>query len=381
MLRSRVVDWARRGWIIVGLCLATFLVLEVGFRSARAIRSLGGVAVTPPALPPSHPLAAEPWFAGWYQRPAIRSAITFDPYVTNRKSPVQAPGVTVDAAGRRATLPPTGGAGAGRRLFLLGGSTMWGYTARDSFTIPSLVAAELRRRGLGGVEVVNLAQPGYNATQDVITLLLALRGGEVPSAAVFLTTHKDIYAAFQAGRAGGITSEDVFARLLDPDATAPREGLGTLLRRSALLARLAPAAEPVAAPTRPPDERLCIDVAAQYYELARIADGLGRSYGFPVFFLRQPMLAGSGKTLTEWERSMPQPRHKGVYVRCMAAIDSTMHGVTRPSYESLAGIFDAESASVFLNEYGYLTERAGGAVAEHIVRLVEPVLRRAPTPR
>ena len=155
---------------------------------------------------------------------------------------------------------------------------MWGYTARDSFTIPSLVAAELKRRGIDGVEVENLAQPGYGATQDVISLLLALRDGQAPAAAVFLTTHKDIYAAFQAGHAGGITSEAVYASLMEPREPSFSEHLEAVGRRSALVSRVAP---PPIAPSSyanaDPRPELCDDVAQQYRELARVTAALGRT--------------------------------------------------------------------------------------------------------
>jgi hypothetical protein len=34
---------------------------------------------------------------------------------------------------------------------------MWGFTARDSLTVPSLVAAQLAERGFRDVEVINFA--------------------------------------------------------------------------------------------------------------------------------------------------------------------------------------------------------------------------------
>jgi hypothetical protein len=373
-----MLKWAGRGWAVVGLVLVALVVLEGMYRVARRLRNPATAAPVMNERALRHPYAGAPWFRGWYEQPVIRAGIVYDPYRAFHKAPSATPPVTVDSAGRRLTVQPPRARPATRRLFLLGGSTMWGYTARDSFTIPSLVASELKARGLDDVEVVNLAQPGYNATQEVITLFLALRDGDVPAAAVFLTTHKDIYAAFQSDRAGGITSEAAYAATLENRQPTLSDELEAVARRSALVSRLVPPAKAAAAPSySEPRPQLCQDVARQYRELARLTASMGREYGFPFFFVRQSMLASSRKPLSAWERTMPRPRFEAQYRQCMAVIDSTMRSVPDGRYLSLAPMFDADTSSVFLDEYGYLTERAGGDVARRIVELVEPSLRRA----
>ena len=376
-----IFSWLARVWSIVGLALIAFVLLEGAYRAVRLVRNTGGGEPAVAVVPSIHPHAGDAWFVGWYEQSIIRGGMVFDPYRANRRAPGHAPGVTIDSSGRRVTVQADGTGAVGRRLFLLGGSTMWGYTARDSATIPSLVAAKLRARGVAGVEVVNLAQPGYNATQEVATLLLALRDGEIPAAAVFLTTHKDIYAAYQNGRPGGITSEGVYAALFEDRPPDAADEFRALARRSALGARwISPSAttgSSVATPAMAtPTAAICTGVAKQYRELARLADAMGREYGFPVFFLRQPMLASTKKPLSAWEGTLARPRHEALYRQCMATIDSTMRGLTSPAYQSLASLFDADSASVFLDEYGYLTERAGGTIATRIVDLVAPTLLR-----
>lgn len=372
-----MVKWAGRAWAVVGLALVGFVLLEGMYRLARRLRNPPRDREATAQLPPSHPYAGQSWFTRWYDQPAVRGGIVYDPYRAFHKASARGPFVNIDSSGRRLTVQPSGERAATRRLFLLGGSTMWGYTARDSFTIPSLVAAELKSRGIGDVAVVNLAQPGYNATQDVITLLLALRDGEVPAAAVFLTTHKDIYAAFQAGRAGGITSEGAYGALLERREPTVSEHLQAVARRSAVVSRLVPAGRPVDSyATAQPRADVCADVARQYRELARVTAALGREYGFPFLFLRQAMLASTAKPLSEWEKTLPRPRYEPLYRQCMSVIDSTMRLVPGGVYHSLGAVFDRDSASVFIDEYGYLTESAGVPVAKRIVDLVEPALRR-----
>ena len=58
---------------------------------------------------------------------------------------------------------------------MLGGSSLWGFGARDDQTIPSLLARRLHDRGVQ-VEVKNLSDLGYVSTQEVIGLLRELQG-------------------------------------------------------------------------------------------------------------------------------------------------------------------------------------------------------------
>ena len=53
---------------------------------------------------------------------------------------------------------------------MLGGSSLWGFGARDDQTIPSLLARKLHERGLK-VEIKNLSELGYVSTQELIGLI------------------------------------------------------------------------------------------------------------------------------------------------------------------------------------------------------------------
>lgn len=367
--------WLNRAWRAVGVALLVLVAVEGMYRASQALRSRSAPQPTGQALR-DHPYANQPWFKGWYAQPVVRAGTVYDPYRTSHKAPARTPYINIDSAGRRVTVQPSGASSA-RRVFLLGGSTMWGYTARDSFTIASAVAALLRARGLTDVEVVNLAQPGYNATQEVITLMLALRDGEIPAAAVFLTTHKDVYAAFQNGKPGGITSQRQYAAQFEARTPGLGDDLKALARHTALGARMAPVEHVESYSSHEPSAGLCDAVSRQYLQLGRITGGMARQYGFPFLFLRQPMLATSHKPLSPWERKLPRPRFEATYLRCVSAIDSTMRAFPGGEYHSLATLFDTDTSTVFIDEYGYLTEAAGQAVARQIVELVEPALRSA----
>jgi hypothetical protein len=255
---------------------------------------------------------------------------------------------------------------------MLGGSTMWGWTARDSATIPSLVAARLTARG-EDVEVVSLAQPAFNLTQETITLLLELRRGNVPDVAVFLDGNNEIAPAIQAGSAGHILNEAQTAQALEFGRSGVWRTLLGLGRRSMLVERIGRATGP--APAAPPPNALCGDVVRYYRNLVRSVEGLGREFGFSALFLWQPMRATTQKPLTAWERSIPTtPGYRPTVLRCTALADSLMADRLGRSYFQLGSLFDVDTSSVFLDDYGHVTEAANAAIADRITELLEPIL-------
>lgn len=82
------------------------------------------------------------------------------------------------------------------KIFMFGGSTLWGTGARDEGTIPSLLSGELCKSGLS-VEVTNFGENGYVSTQEMIKLQLELRNGNIPDIAIFYDGVNDVYSSFQ----------------------------------------------------------------------------------------------------------------------------------------------------------------------------------------
>jgi len=63
-------------------------------------------------------------------------------------------------------------------LFAFGGSTMWGWGARDDYTIVSYLSKLLDEKGYPA-EVTNYGQLNYVSTQEVIALLRCIQRGNV----------------------------------------------------------------------------------------------------------------------------------------------------------------------------------------------------------
>jgi len=364
----------RDAWLILGLTLLFFVGLELAYRAVGGIT--GGGKRAQAADSSQHPYAHEAWWGPFQGSDGVDSRRNrYDPYRTHWAQPSEARYVNVDSLGRRVTVQY--GLRGGRQIWMLGGSTMWGYTARDSFSIPSLTARELATRGLLDVEVVNLAQAAYNSTQELNTLELELIRGGHPAVAVFLDGYNDIATAWVNGEAGHTYGDQSVDRQIELGNRGFWKELIGLGRHSAIVQRLqrtlggAPARGPQAGP------EVCGGVASYLRGVIDLSEAVGSRYGFPVRYFLQPVHVASGKPFTAWETSLPKQR---ALLPCVRALDSALADRKGTTVVPLFDIFDADSTTVFVDQNAHITETANRRVAARIAEVIEPLLQASPPP-
>lgn len=372
----RAVDYLTTAWLILGVTVALVIALELTYRAQGTIRRvLSGqeAALTADSLRRAqlHPNRETEWWddysngAGW--------TVRFDPYRGIWPDSVTGRYLRIDTLGRRATFDPTPAVGEVEHIWMFGGSAMFGYLVRDRHTIPSLLAEELHVRGVEGVRVHNLAQSTFNLTQGVSTLVLELRAGRVPDLVVFLDGNNEVAPPSQYGQVGAILNQDRLAERL----TGAPPGVADLVTRHFELAeRLARHARRAHAMPPPGDAALCPEIASQYGNLTDVVRALASHFDFAAEFYWQPMLATSAKPRTEWEELATTEKEWGAFVRaCTAAVDDAMKARGYTDFRTLTALFDGETESVFVDDYGHLTEAANRVVAEALARDLIPVLR------
>jgi lysophospholipase L1-like esterase len=251
----------------------------------------------------------------WAEFHRSKDDMRWTPYVYWRRRPRVSPYINVDEKGIRAT--PTSAAN-GLKIFVFGGSTVWGSGARDEFTIPSILARELAQRGTPAT-VTNFGESGWVSTQELVALQLELQNGNRPDLVIFYDGINDTYTAFQQGVAGIPQNEfnrirefnfmeksvKERARLIGRDAATrlatrrlfnlltsdPPEELGIKLDEAAPGFALDDAALGVLAGR-------IVDIYAKNVELVK---ALGEHYDFKSLFYWQPAV-GDKPHLTEYEK-------------------------------------------------------------------------------
>ena len=211
----------RRFAQILASTVGLLIVLEV---VARAWYWVQDPSVNPRAKADAYPEQLE-WVTPYFESLDESAAMRWAPYVYWRRQAYESPYINIDGRGIRRTWQSGPETIPKRRIFVFGGSAVWGSGARDEFTIPSTLAKTLGQAGVDA-EVTNFGESGYVSTQELLTLLLELREGNVPDVAIFYNGPNDVFAAHQQGVAG--LPQNEFNRRAEFNLTHPSRFAGIL---------------------------------------------------------------------------------------------------------------------------------------------------------
>jgi len=386
---QRVLVFLRTGWSILGLTLVVLLLTEAGIRMIFAVRDRSTAEPVPDRRVLVEGYGGDTWPVEHY-RELGQLEERWQPYVYFRPKPFEGSTIRVGSDGLRATWQPPVSRDdrPGResvKVLMLGGSSLWGFGARDERTIPSLLARALDERGRR-VDLTNLSGIGYVSTQELIALLRELQAGYRPDVVIFYDGVNDTTSAFLGGEAGLTTNESnrrgEFNLLQSPARLAA--ALTAMLVKDSSSYRFARAVRrrfeggAAASNAAPSDEilrRLAGDVAARYAANVGIVESLGRGYGFRPLFFWQPIVF-TKPALVQVEREEAQRyawterMFRAVYGRIQASPELK----TDPAFHDLSGIFDGTEGLVFI-DYCHTTESANARIAAEMADRVLEGLR------
>lgn len=235
-------------------------------------------------------------------------AVKWEPYTYWRYKSRKGNFININKEGLRLTTQNNDGITSNqiKRIFMFGGSTLFGTGARDSHTIPSLFSSELHKKGVY-VEVFNYGQSGYVSTQEVFDLIKELQRGNIPDAVIFYDGVNDVYSAYQNQQPGLPQNEANRRKEFNLSKNLPAAydnfiyNLAKSSRLASFLARLLnmknknTSYESVAQPN------LAYGTAETYFHNIRVVNALSLEYNFEAVFYWQPTIFNKSK-LTKYEK-------------------------------------------------------------------------------
>ncbi len=326
----------------------------------------------------------------------------YAPFVVWRSNPLlNSDTVTVSEEGYRVTPGASADPGA-FKVFLFGGSAMWGVNLSDSNTIASFVQQKLTERLGVPVAVYNFGQIAHSSTQEVIELIIQIRSGNVPDAVVYFDGFNDIWGGYESGRAGGHHSQMQIAARVEgrPEAFTTTPPLQALFQRtntyiliSALRGNLDRRSSRVAdlqtfRTMGVPAEVLASDIVDTYLGNSRIVTALAEQLDFTCLFVLQPSIWTGNKVLTESEQEIFEggfefflaggdPAFKELYTATYDLFELSV--ADSAQFLTFSGIFDGVSETVYSDYSGaHMTPAADEIVADS---LVAELLNRIPAGR
>lgn len=312
------------------------------------------------------PAAAE---AYWAEHETARHT-RWQPWVYWRRLPHQGAWINVDEHGFRVT-PPAGANDTTRRtlrVWVFGGSLVWGTGVRDADTIPALLAEALAARHPDhAIEVANFGESGYVSQQSLAAFQAALRcPGPRPDAVVFIDGVNDVYAAFQSGRAGLSQNEINRVREFNSSRQLPKQLAAWGARLEGWQRLLAPAPPPA-----PDTVALAGEVVRVYRDTVAQARALAADRGIGVLHVWQPHLFAKA-TRSAYEAGQHDSslaRHRDL----QRAADAALREAADPRLLDTAAVF-ADTAEPRFIDFVHLGRAGNAALVEAILPALEPLL-------
>jgi lysophospholipase L1-like esterase len=255
------------------------------------------------------------------------------------------------------------------KIWVFGGSTVYGIGAPDWGTLPSYISASLTGVSEDCVEIRNLGVAGYVTNQEVILLIEELKRGVHPNVAVFYDGFNDSYAG--AYSPGDPTAHQDLERVKLRVENNWRNKLMFLqdlysvrLTRS-ILNRFQDKRS-----LRLSDEEIRKRASAtlgNYQGNLKIIEALGNAYGFKTYFFWQPCLFYGSKTNGPFERELIKMKSPEL-VRAILAVyaEAERRSATPGSFVFLGRVFDQISEPLFIADGVHLGPRGNEILARAI---------------
>jgi lysophospholipase L1-like esterase len=259
-----------------------------------------------------------------------------------------------------------------RRLWVFGGSTVYGIGTPDWATIPSFLSQKLNVDHAACWEVINLGSEGYVTNQEVILLIQQLKAGRRPDTAIFYDgVNESLVGGFSPGDpTEHWTFDEIKARFEKPES-----GRLSLLKLSytvqfvqALRQSESQDHYPIFSDVQVADKaRATLD---NYEANVRIIRMLAKEYGFKTYFFWQPLLEFGNKPLVPFEAKLKEARRTelgGRVQRGIAAVYSEAERRSKISsdYLFLGHAFDDVKDLIYVDEF-HLDPRGNEIMADHI---------------
>jgi hypothetical protein len=407
-LLSRAVKFAGLLWMQLGMLLLFIVLIDLICRLAAPLTYVepdNGHADAIAAYPQI------PWLRDYY---AVydRLSVKWHPYVYFLMSPIKSAYININDDGIRATWhPPRPASQEGirpLRIFVFGGSTMFGDNARDDYTIASFIARSLAAGARVPVDVINFGQEGFSNTQEALLLAEQLRQGNTPDLVIFYDGINEIATAFE-NHAPGLTFDELSRsrefNLLNADhrPQLSRFALYNLVRYSYagltaewladrflsqlsydIRTRLANArfrAAGLPPTTETANAQLADGVVNTYLFNKRAIETLARRHGFHCLFFWQPVLFEKNR-LSTFEKTLVEnqdrdfPGYRDFFRQTYARLREVS---TRDNVVDLSRVFSDTDVSYYTDE-AHLIEAGNRVVVAAMLPQVQAALSNARQP-
>lgn len=325
--------------------------------------------------------AKQNWSSLYWKEFKLASKKTYSPYVIWRSTPFDGTLLNIDPSGYRHTPDAECGPDA-YKVYVFGGSAIWGWGVPDSSTIPALLQSGLQSKPGDPVCVMNFGENAYVSTQGLVQLVLLLESGDVPDVVIFYDGVNDILAASQSGMPIAHQNLSEISGLFENHQPA----FFSFLESSSAyqLLQMMASQIPVSAKSKTPKSQydpviLSDQVSEVYLNNYEIVSSLADQFHFEFYFFWQPHILIGNKPLSSEEQNMITG------LNWVLNLDPSLIELFQQTYKEieaatplhedlyyLGNMFDSVEESIWIDTWGHVTPEGNQIIADYLIRVLKP---------
>ena len=264
-----------------------------------------------------------------------------------------------------------------RKVWVFGGSTVYGIGTPDWATIPSYLSREVNMDPTACIEVTNLGAEGYVTNQEVILLIQQLKAGRKPDIAIFYDgVNESLVGGFSPGNPAEHWNFQMIKARVENSGDSKLAWL-TNSHFFQLIRLLAGNDGQEGIPTMSDGELAAKaqDTLQNYEANMKLVHILATTYGFKTYFFWQPVLAFGAKPLVPFEQELEKARSKelgGRVHRGLEAVyqEAETRSATSASFVFLGHVFDEVKEPLYIDEF-HLDPRGNQIIAHAIAQAAQ----------
>ena len=351
------------------LIFADFLIkklLTIKYFKSKEFSILDGTLLdSKPVIPDSYKGDGEEWYLEYaLEAKNIFNSIRWRPYTYWSSAQYNGKYINIGSKGwRKTTIVNAEHSNKNViTIYMLGGSTLWGWGARDDYTIPSYIAKQLYEQHNVVARVVNLGELGYVSTQNMILLIRELQRGAKPDLVVSYEGLNDSFVSYQLKRPGMTQNEpnrefefnlklfDHFKKVLKEKSGfcqlckkffKPRVNTKSLIKSNG-------------------DSRISQNTVDLYFNNLKIMYAVGLEFGYQLLAYWQPVIFDK-ITLSKSEQNMKKSQE--FWSDFYSKIKRSLENKVPPKYfKNLSGFFADYNESAFIDPW-HVDENANRKIA------------------
>lgn len=379
---SKILEKINQIWVIIGITILLILIIEgiLTFFYNAEVKKQPDLNAKTMSIISGNPEMFDGFIKEYFQ---IKTK--WVPFVYWRHEPFEGQYINVITDGLRKTWQKKEKKVDKReiyRIFVFGGSAIWGFGCRDDFTIPSQLSKMLANNEKARVEITNFGELGYVSTQEVIALILELKKGNIPDLVVFYDGANDAFSAFQNTQAGIPQNEINRAEglsLVNDKSFRDNYSRKNLLE-SITTYKLAKSFNQKlfkenCKENYLPSEELLNEAVDAYTSNIELVDKLGSEYGFKALFYWQPLISYKRKLSPEEElqKNRQLPGNNLFSEMLYSKISYSEKLKKNNNFHDLSKLFQDYLEPYFLDNC-HLNEQGNKIISEQIYYDILPIL-------